>query len=49
MLPIVAAVDFHNLVTCTLQDLFSAFLMFWIAIHTGPLFIILSEGPELPA
>jgi hypothetical protein len=40
------SVCFHNLVNYAqrLQDLFSASLMFWIRTHTGPRFIVSSEG-----
>jgi hypothetical protein len=42
------SVCFHNLVTFAqrLQDLYSACLMFWMRTHTGPRFIISSEGRE---
>jgi hypothetical protein len=41
-------VCFHNLVTYAqrLQDLYSACLMFWMRTHTGPRFIVSSEGRE---
>jgi hypothetical protein len=42
------SVCFHNLVTYAqrLQDLYSACLMFWMRTHTGPRFIVSSEGRE---
>jgi hypothetical protein len=42
------SVRFHNLMTYAqrLQDLYSACLMFWMRTHTGPRFIISSEGCE---
>jgi hypothetical protein len=42
------SVCFHNLVTYAqkLQDLYSACLMFWMRTHTGPQFIVSSEGRE---
>jgi hypothetical protein len=42
------SVCFHNLVTYAqrLQDLYSACLTFWMRTHTGPRFIVLSEGRE---
>jgi hypothetical protein len=43
-------VCFHNLVTYAqrLQDLYSACLMFWMRTHTGPRFIVSSEGRPTP-
>jgi hypothetical protein len=42
------SVCFHNLVTYAqrLHDFYSACLMFWMRTHTGPPFIISSEGRE---
>jgi hypothetical protein len=42
------SVCFHSLVTYPqrLQDLYSAFLMFWMHTNTGPWFIVSSEGRE---
>jgi hypothetical protein len=42
------SVCFHNLVTYAqrLQDLYSECLMFWMRTHTGPRFIVSSEGRE---
>jgi hypothetical protein len=42
------SVCFHDLVTYAqrLQDLYSACSMFWMRTHTGPWFIVSSEGRE---
>jgi hypothetical protein len=45
---ILLSVRFRNLVTHAqrLQGLYSAYLMFWMRTHTGPRFIVSSEGRE---